>query len=70
MAKRPKRPLPVRVPELHAAILRMMVSEFAGRELTIETARLALAQVAYDLTFEHLREVAKRSERERRERMQ
>jgi len=70
MAKRPKRPLPVGVPELHAAILRMMVSEFAGRELTIETARMALAQVAYDLTFEHLREVAKRSERERRERMQ
>jgi hypothetical protein len=59
MSRKKKAPTgEVEVDELKNAILAVIVEKFDGRELTLDTARMALSQVAYDLTVAHLREVA------------
>lgn len=58
MAKRTQLTEEVSVLELKEAILGMMVERFSHRVLTIDTARSALSQAAFDLIQAHLTEVA------------
>ncbi|HLG49332.1 MAG TPA: hypothetical protein VKY24_24015 [Reyranella sp.] len=53
----------VSVAELRDSILAMIAERFAGRELTIDTARMAPRQAAFDLTMAHVRAVAEEAAR-------
>jgi hypothetical protein len=60
MSKRSRRNTdPVTVAEVSAAVLRMLVREFAGRPLDGDTARRGLVHANHDLITAELREVGR-----------